>query len=69
MSFAQWFRPPRQVLAVFLCLMLVFGGAMGWLGWQLIEQERARESQRVQERLERAAGRVPARPEAVSTAR
>jgi len=40
--------------------MLVFGGAMGWLGWQLIEQERSLESQRVQERLERAADHMAA---------
>jgi len=55
MSFAQWLRPPHHVLAVFLCIMLVFGCALGWLGWQLLAQERSFESQRVQERLERAA--------------
>ena len=40
--------------------MLVFGGAMGWLGWQLIEQERSLERQRVQDQLERAADHMAA---------
>jgi hypothetical protein len=35
--------------------MLVFGGALAWLGWQLLEQDRSLERQRVQERLEQAA--------------
>ena len=40
--------------------MLVFGGAMGWLGWRLLEQDRSLETQRVQERLELAADHVAA---------
>ena len=57
-------RPVRQllrqhgVLAVFLGTMCVLGGALARLGWQLIEQDRQLESQRVQERLEQAAERV-----------
>jgi signal transduction histidine kinase len=60
MPFSQWFRPPRHVLTVFLCLMCVFGGAMGWFGWQLLRQERSLERQRVQERLEQAADHMAA---------
>jgi uncharacterized membrane protein (UPF0136 family) len=31
MWLALWLQPPRRTLAVFLCLMLVLGGALGWL--------------------------------------
>jgi signal transduction histidine kinase len=58
MSFAHWFQPPRHVLAVFLCIMLVFAGALGWLGWQFLQQDRSLERQRMQERLEQAADHV-----------
>jgi signal transduction histidine kinase len=54
-ALALWLRPPRRTLAVFLCLMLVLGGALGWLGWRLLKQDRALERQRLQERLEVAA--------------
>lgn len=60
MPFAQWIRPPHHVLMIFLCIMLVFGGALGWLGWQLLEQDRSLEGQRVQERLEQAADQIVA---------
>jgi signal transduction histidine kinase/tetratricopeptide (TPR) repeat protein len=55
MGLARWLRPPRRTLVVFLSLMLVLGGALGWLGRQLLKQDRALEGQRVQERLELAA--------------
>jgi signal transduction histidine kinase len=38
--------------------MGVFGGALAWLCWRLVEQDRQLESQRVQERLEQAADRI-----------
>ena len=60
MGLARWFRPPGRTLAVFLCLMLVLGGALGWLGWQLLKQDRALEGQRTQERLELEADRMAA---------
>ena len=60
MKLAEWLRPPRRTLAVFLCLMLVLGGALGWLGWQLLKQDRALEGQRLQERLELAADQMAA---------
>ena len=55
MWFVHWFEPPHRTLAVFLSLMLVFGGALAWLGWQLLEQDRSLERQRAQERLEQGA--------------
>ena len=49
---AQWFRPPRRTLTVFLCLMMVLGSALGWLGWQVIERDRLVERAQVHDRLE-----------------
>jgi signal transduction histidine kinase len=40
--------------------MFVLGGALGWLGWQLLKQDRALEGQRLQERLELAADHMAA---------
>ena len=60
MGLALWLQPPRRTLAVFLCLMLVLGGALGWLGWQFLKQDRALEGQRLQERLELAADHMAA---------
>ncbi len=58
MGLVRWSRAPGRTLAVFLCLMLVLGGALGWLGWQFLKQDRALEGQRRQERLELAAGQI-----------
>jgi len=58
MSLASWFQPSHRILAAFLSLMLILGGALGWLGWRLLEQESAVEKQRIQERLEQAADRI-----------
>src|SRR5512139_597854 len=55
---ARWLRPPRRTLTVFLCLMTVLGGALGWLGWQVIERDRLAEQGQVQERLELATDHV-----------
>ena len=58
MLLAQWFRPPRRTLTVFLCLMTVLGSALGWLGWQVIESDRVVERGRVQVRLELATDHI-----------
>jgi signal transduction histidine kinase len=55
---AKGFRPRHQVLVVFLGIMGVLGGALAWLCWRLVEQDRQLESQRVQDRLEQAADRI-----------
>ena len=58
MLLAQWFRPPRRTLVVFLGLMLVLGSALGWLGWQAIERDCLVERSQVQERVERSADHI-----------
>jgi len=56
----SWFRSPYGLLAAFLALTL--GPALGlvWLGWRLLDQDRALENQRIEERRENAAGQVVA---------
>jgi len=60
MSLSRWFRSPRYLLALFLAIMLVLAATLGWLGWRLLEQDRALESQRTQERLDNAADLIAA---------
>lgn len=56
----RWFRSPRYLLTLFLAIMLVLAATLGWLGWRLLEQDRALESQRTQERLDNAADLIAA---------
>ena len=49
---------PRKVQALFLAVTLLFAGALGWLGWRLLQQDRALARQRRLEQLEAAADRV-----------
>ncbi len=60
MPCSQWLRPPRHLLALFLAVTLIPATALAWLSWRLLEQDRALEGQRVQERLERAADLITA---------
>ncbi len=57
-SLRSWFRSPYRLLGAFLALTL--GPALGlvWLGWRLLEQDRALENQRIGERREHAADQV-----------
>jgi signal transduction histidine kinase len=55
MSFAFSSAPPRRVAALFLALTLAPAMGLVWLGWRMLEQDRALEEQRAQERRERAA--------------
>lgn len=55
MTFREWFRPPRHVLTIFLCVATVSAAALGWLSWLLLEQDGALDVQRRQERMEQAA--------------
>src|SRR5207245_2691273 len=64
----RWFRPPLAVLTRFIGLMTVCALALGWLGWQVLVQDRAVEAQRRQERLEGAADRAVAAVERGFTA-
>ncbi len=60
MNLGGWFRHPRVVLTLFICLMATCGLALSWLGWQVLVQERSMEAQQRQERLESAADRAVA---------
>src|SRR6266568_4048220 len=60
MSLSRWFRSPRYVLTLFLAIMLVLAASLSWLSWRLLKQDRALESQRIQERLDNAADLIAA---------
>ncbi|MBK5290236.1 MAG: hypothetical protein JJE04_00895 [Acidobacteriia bacterium] len=49
---------PRRLQGLFLAVTLLFAAAVGWLGWNLLEQDRALVRQRRVEQLEAAADRV-----------
>jgi len=51
----RWFQPPRRVLTSFLVVVVACVGVLAWLGYRLLDQDRALESQRIQEQLEIAA--------------
>jgi len=59
-SLRSWFHSPYGLLAAFLALTL--GPALGlvWLGWRLLDQDRALENQRIEERRENAADQLVA---------
>ena len=51
MPVSAWFRPPRQILTIFLAVALVSAVALGGLAWRLLEQDRDLETQRRQVQL------------------
>jgi signal transduction histidine kinase len=53
-------QAPRRVLLLFLAVTLLPGAALGWVSWQLIEQDRELEDKRAQDDLEHAADVVSA---------
>jgi signal transduction histidine kinase len=53
-------RSPYVVLAVFMAVAMLSIGTLGWLVWQLLQQDAQAELQRRQERLEQAADRAGA---------
>jgi signal transduction histidine kinase len=55
MAVSDWLRPPRHLIVLFLGIALILMATLAWLGWQLFQQDRALEQQRVQVRLEHAA--------------
>jgi signal transduction histidine kinase len=55
MSLLAWLRPPRHLLVLFLAVTLAPAAGLIWLGWRLLQQDRALVEQRVQEHRERAA--------------
>src|SRR5688572_8496718 len=58
MRLRDWFSPPRHVLAIFLGVALVSAGALIILVRLLLDQERAVETQRNQERVDQAVERA-----------
>jgi signal transduction histidine kinase len=56
----EWLRPPRTLFLILFLLTLVSVSALGWFGWKLLDQQRAVEAQRLQERLDQAADRIAA---------
>ena len=55
-----WIRSPYHLLWMFLSITLVLAATLGWLGWQLLQQDRALSRQRAQERVEVAADLITA---------
>jgi len=56
----SWFRSPYGLLAAFLALTLGPSLGLVWLGWRLLDQDRALEQQRIDERRERASDQIVA---------
>jgi signal transduction histidine kinase len=50
-----WLEPPRRVLTSFLVVVVLCVAALAWLGYRLLQQDRAVESQHVQDQMETAA--------------
>ena len=53
-----WLRSPGYLPVIFAVAMLLPAGALVWLGWLLIEQDRALERQQRLDRLERRADQI-----------
>src|SRR5436190_20276953 len=51
-------RTPIQLLLLFVLLSAIPLVALGWLGWRLLEQDRALETQRLHERLDNSSSLV-----------
>ena len=60
MRIRHWFRPPHDLLVPFLGTTLVLSAALGWLGWRLLQQDRAVELQRVHDQLQSSADLIAA---------
>ena len=55
MSIAAWFKPPRQLVTLFLLAAIVSTAAIGWLAWQLLASDRIDAMQRAAEDRDRTA--------------
>jgi len=58
MRFFESVPPSRRLLALFLALTVAPAAGLVWLGWRLLEQDRALEAQRALERQDHAADLV-----------
>src|SRR5215467_11335609 len=68
MPLREWLRPPQIPLLVLFLLTLASASSLDWLGWRLLQQDRAVEAQRAQERLEESADRLAERMRGAVTA-
>jgi cytochrome c-type biogenesis protein CcmH/NrfG len=59
-SLRSWFRSPYGLLTAFLVLTLGPSLGLVWLGWRLLDQDRALEKQRIDERREQTADQIVA---------
>jgi signal transduction histidine kinase len=60
MRVRAWLKPPRRALSLLIGVTVLLGATLAWLGWRLLEQDRALEAQQVRGRLEDAADRIAA---------
>ena len=58
MPLPKCFSPQHRLLILFLLVTLLPASALTWLGWRFLEQDKALELQRTEERLERAVDQV-----------
>jgi signal transduction histidine kinase len=56
----EWLKPPKLLLLILFLLTLISASALAWFGWKFLEQDRAVEAQREQDRREQAADRIAA---------
>jgi signal transduction histidine kinase len=60
MAPAEWFRPPRHLLAMFFGITVISATALGWLSWELVRQDRDLASKYAEEGRDAAAERAVA---------
>ena len=63
-----FFRAPARLLLFFIVLAGVPLAALGWLGWRLLEQDRALERQQIRDGLQNGAALLAAECDRVLTA-
>jgi hypothetical protein len=57
---AGFLRTPRTLIALIVAITVVPLATLSWLGWRLLQQDRALEHQQVQQRVERGADLIVA---------
>jgi signal transduction histidine kinase len=60
MTTSRYFGPPARLLLLFVLLAGLPLAVLGWLGWRLLDQDRALEHQRVRDRLDNDASLLAA---------
>src|SRR5262245_49544353 len=60
MRLPGWLQPPRHILVLFAGVTLAPAIVLSWLGWRLIEQDRAFDRARIQQSLDEAGQHITA---------